>query len=162
LPRSRATSTSRPSADPDLRLDRYGQPAAPAEWGARLLRECEPIAAALDDAHGGRAYREVLAAAVAALRAPATLPSARVLREAEQDYGKSFPRFALAWSERHRRTLLDLPLSDAVTARYQRMAEESLAAQREIEAADAVPFEIHRQRYLGQDLMSGSHFRAAD
>ena len=46
--------------DPDLRLERDGQPAAPAEWGAVLLRECEPIAAALDDAHGGRAYRDVL------------------------------------------------------------------------------------------------------
>jgi len=41
------------------------------------------------------------------------------------------------------------------------MAEESLAAQRAIEAADSVPFEVHRQRYLGQDLLSGAHFRMA-
>jgi hypothetical protein len=40
------------------------------------------------------------------------------------------------------------------------MAEDSIAAQREIEAADTFPFEVHRQRYLAQDLMSGAHFRA--
>jgi len=147
--------------DPALRLDRYGQPVAPAEWGARLLRECEPIAAALDGAQGGRAYRDVLSAAAAALGDPATLPSARVLRETEQDYAKSFPRFALDYSQRHRRALLDLPLPGAAAARYARMAEESLAAQRAIEAADSVPFEVHRQRYLGQDLLSGAHFRMA-
>ena len=148
--------------NPDLRLDRNGQPLAPDEWGAVLLRECGPIAAALDDAHGGDAYREVLAGAVDALRDAAMLPSARVLREVEEDCGKSFPRFALAWSQRHRRALLDLPLAETVMTRYVRMAEESLAAQCEIEAADTVPFEVHRQRYLAQDLLSGAHFRAAD
>jgi glutamate--cysteine ligase len=147
--------------DPDLRLDRYGQPLAPTEWGAALLHECEPIAAALDDAHGGHAYRAVLAAAADALRDPATLPSARVLRESEQCYGRSFPRFALDYSQRHRRTLLELPLSAAVAARYAQLADESLARQAEIEAADTVPFEVHRQRYLGQDLLSGAHFRPA-
>ncbi len=146
--------------DPALRLDRDGQPVAPSEWGAELLRECAPIAAALDGAHGGHAYRDVLSAAVDALADTATLPSARVLREAEHDYGKSFPRFALDYSQRHRRALLDLPLDGAVAARYRQMAEESLALQRKVEAADTVPFEIHRQRYLGQDLMSGPHFRA--
>jgi glutamate--cysteine ligase len=147
--------------NPDLRLDRNGQPLAPDEWGAVLLRECGPIAAALDDAHGGDAYREVLAGAVDALRDAAMLPSARVLREVEEDCGKSFPRFALAWSQRHRRALLDLPLAETVMTRYVRMAEESLAAQCEIEAADTVPFEVHRQRYLAQDLMSGGHIRTA-
>ena len=147
--------------DPQLRLDREGQPVAPAAWGAALLRECEPIAAALDDAHGGHAYRDVLSAAGDALSDRAALPSARFLRETEQDYGKSFPRFAVDYSQRHRRMLLDLPLSTAVTAHYARMAEDSLAAQRDIEAADTVPFEVHRQRYLAQDLLSGAHFRAA-
>jgi glutamate--cysteine ligase len=148
--------------DPGLRLERKGRLVAPDQWGAELLRECEPIAAALDDAHGGHAHAEVLSAAMEALGDAAMLPSARVLREVEHDYGKSFPRFALAYSQRHRRALLDLPLAETVMAQYVRMAEESLAAQCEIEAADTVPFEVHRQRYLAQDLMSGAHFRAAD
>jgi glutamate--cysteine ligase len=146
--------------DPDLRLDRDGQAVAPSEWGAALLGECEPIAAALDAAHGGHAYRDVLSAAANALSEMPTLPSARILRDTERDYGRSFPRFALDGSQRHRRALLDLPLSATMVAAYRQMAEESLADQRAVEAADTVPFEVHRQRYLAQDLMSGPHFRA--
>ena len=33
------------------------------------------------------------------------------------------------------------------------MAEESLAEQRRIEAADAVPFETYRQRYLATEKL---------
>src|SRR5437762_4894023 len=33
------------------------------EWGTEVLAQCTPIAAALDSAHGGTAYRGALAAA---------------------------------------------------------------------------------------------------
>jgi len=140
--------------DPALTLDRGGEQIAPAQWGA------EPIAAALDGVHGGHAYRDVLANAAGTLRDPATAPSARVLRELERDFGNSFPRFALSYSERHRRELLARPLAEDVAARQAALAEQSLAAQREIEASDDVPFEVHRQRYLGQELLAGAHLRA--
>jgi hypothetical protein len=48
-----------------------------------------------------------------------------------------------------------------VAARYAQIAAESLVRQREIEAADDVSFEEHRQRYLAQDLLSGAHLRPA-
>ena len=54
----------------------------------------------------------------------------------------------------------DLPLPAATLARYARMAEDSLAAQRKIEAADSVPFETYRQQYLSKDLLSGSLLRS--
>ncbi len=73
----------------------------------------------------------------------------------EQSYDKSHLRFTLAQSVRHRSDLLELPLAAEADARYARMAEESLAAQRKIEASDAVPFEIYRQQYLSQDLLGG-------
>jgi len=131
----------------------------PAEWGAQLLRECEPIATALDRAHGGHAYRSALAAAQAALADFSTLPSARVLREVEQSHDKSFPAFVQAQSERHRRALLAQPLAPEATARYEQQAAESLREQRSREAAEDLPFEAFRQQYLGQELMAGEHFR---
>jgi glutamate--cysteine ligase len=133
----------------------------PADWGARLLRECEPIAAALDRAHGdaGSAYREALAAARTALRDFNALPSTRVLLETDLNHGKSFPAFALARSQANRRALLAQPLSAAAAVRYEQAAIDSHRAQRERETADDVPFETFRQRYLAQDLMSGEHFR---
>ncbi len=148
--------------DPDLRLDRGGDQVAPFAWGRQLVQDCEAIAAALDAAHGDGAYGRVLRAADDALRDPSSLPSARVLHETEHGHGKSFPGFALAQSVRHQRSLLELPLPADVEARFARMAEESAAAQRAIEAADSVPFETFRTQYLAQDLMSGAHFRAID
>ena len=108
----RATSSWSPStaAIREVRLNRSGAPVAPTVWAGDLLDQFGPIADALDEAHGGRAYRESLAAAGEALRDPMRLPSARVLRETETLWGTSFPAFALAQSRQHRQTLLDRPL----------------------------------------------------
>ena len=54
---------------------------------------------------------------------------------------------------------LERPLPPQATSRYEQQAAESLREQREIEAADDLPFEQFRQRYLAQDLMGGEHFR---
>jgi glutamate--cysteine ligase len=131
---------------------------APATWGERILRECEPIAEALDHAHGGTAYGAVLAGARAALRDFDTLPSTRVLLETDLSYGKSFPAFALARSAAHRDALLAQPLAAEAASRYARLAADSLRRQAEAEAADTLSFETFRQQYLAQDLMSGDHF----
>ena len=147
--------------DPLTRLDRAGEEVAPADWGAELLLQCEPIAAALDHAHASGEYGSVLAAAERALRDPSSLPSARVLRETEWKHGKSFPDFALSQSRRHRQELSAWPFAAQVEARHARLAAQSLAEQRDIEAADDVPFETYRQRYLGQDLLAGPHFQTA-
>ncbi len=145
--------------DPGIRLDRAGEQVAPAEWGADLLRQCEPIAALLDEAHGGGRYGKVLAAARHMLSNPSSLPSARVIHEVERVHGKSFPDFVLAQSRLHRDDLSARPAAVETEARYAKWVAQSLADQRRIEAADDVPFEIYRQRYLGQDLLSGPHFR---
>ena len=44
-------------------------------------------------------------------------------------------------------------------ARHAQMALRSLEEQRRIEAADDVPFETYRRRYLEQELLSGPYFR---
>ncbi len=141
--------------DPGLRLARRTEELTPAEWGAELLREYEPIAAALDHAHRGTAYRDAVSAAGALLADPAATPSARILREMAQNYDNSYLSFALAQSTRHRDLLLKLPLAPETDARFARMAAESLAKQRQIEAADSMPFEAFRRQYLAQDLLSG-------
>ena len=70
-------------------------------------------------------------------------------------FGKSYLAFVRAQSLRHRRQLLELPLAPEAEVRYARMAEDSLAAQHQIEAADRVPFETYRREYLAHDFMRG-------
>jgi glutamate--cysteine ligase len=119
-----------------------------SDWGAEILAECAPFAAALDEANGGGAHREALALAVAALKDPAATPSARVLQAMARDHGNSYVHFVLAQSRAHREAILELPLADEVAARYARLADESVAEQRQIEASETIPFEAYRQLYL--------------
>jgi glutamate--cysteine ligase len=140
--------------DPGLKLERGGAEVELVEWGAQLLEQCEPVAQALDAAQGTRAHAEVLAAAAAALRDASRTPSARVLEEMEREHERSYPAFVLARSERYRSELLARPLPAAVESRLAQLARESLAEQRRLEAADDVPFEIFRQRYLALDLLA--------
>jgi glutamate--cysteine ligase len=60
---------------------------------------------------------------------------------------------------RHRDALLGLPFTQEIQSRFARMADESVAAQRSIEAADTVPFETYRQQYINQNLIGGPHLR---
>lgn len=140
--------------DPALHLCRPGEEISQGSWGGELLRECEPIAAALDAAHCSSAYRDALSAAAAALANPALTPSARMLREMEQNHNNSYFHFVQAQSVRQGRNLLTSPLTAAVEARYTRMAGESFAAQRQIEMQDTLPFEIYRQQYLLPEMLS--------
>ena len=141
--------------EPGVQLRRRDRDIDLAEWGRELLRECAPIAAALDSSDEGHRHADAVAAADEMLLDPERTPSARVLREMAQQHANSYIDFALAQSRRHRRALLDLPFPDEANARLRRMADESLEAQRRIEEADDVPFDVYREQYLAQDLMSG-------
>jgi glutamate--cysteine ligase len=136
-----------------LALVRGAQEVGLVEWGRQLLAECEPIAAALDAAHGGAGYRDALTAAGAALGDPESLPSARVLRAMARDHDNSYVRFVLALSLAHRKALRGLPLPRAVEERLTRLARDSLAEQERIETADSVPFEAYRRQYLSPELL---------
>ena len=136
--------------DPQARLLRERGEVALTAWAGELLDECVPIAAALDDANRTGVHREALAEARAALGAPSTTPSARVLRRMAADHGNSFRSFALEQSLRHREALLGMHCDAALLARYAAMAERSLADQAGIERAENEPFEAFLQRYLSQ------------
>ena len=144
--------------EPGLRLVRGLEEVALFEWGAQVLAECEPIAAALDAAHAlpgdAKPHRDALATAVARLRDPDTTPSARVLQAMEREHDKSYVRFVLAQSQRHRDAIWKLPYPAEVAERFARLAEGSLVKQRQIEAADTIPFETYRQRYLAPERLN--------
>ncbi|MBI3376642.1 MAG: glutamate--cysteine ligase [Betaproteobacteria bacterium] len=139
--------------EPGLHLERRGEEVGMIEWARQVALEYEPIAAALDAAHRGSAYRDALAAAVAALGDPASVPSAHVLADMAQNHDDTYVHFALAQSLKHRASFQGLPFPDEVAQRFARMARESIEEQRRIEAADTVPFEMYRQQYLSHEKL---------
>ncbi|MDA7417405.1 glutamate--cysteine ligase [Xenophilus arseniciresistens] len=135
--------------EPGLHLHRNGQAVPLVVWGAQILAECEPVAAALDAAHGGGTlYREALAAAQASLAAPQTLPSARVLAAMADRHGHSFIDFARERSLAARTELLNLPWSEDQQRTWEQRSVDSVAEQARIEAADTLPFEQYREQYV--------------
>jgi glutamate--cysteine ligase len=143
--------------EPGLRLVRGLKQIPLIEWGGEVLDACEPIAVALDAAHaiaGASPHRDALAVAFARLRDPDTTPSARVLQAMEREHDKSYVRFVLAQSQRHRDAIWKLPYPVEVAERFTRLAEGSLVKQRQIEAADTLPFETYRQQYLAPQRLN--------
>jgi glutamate--cysteine ligase len=137
--------------EPGLKLQRDSDQVELTRWGGQILSECTPIAEALDQAHGGGAHRDAVAAALEALEPPVIVPSARVLHAMARNHQNSFVRFALAESTLHEAYLQSLELPREVLDRFGRLAEWSLERQHEIEAGDRVPFEAWRQKYLAHD-----------
>jgi glutamate--cysteine ligase len=141
--------------EPGVTLTREGREVPLTEWAAELLAQCQPFAAMLDDANGGRLHADVLDEAVRRLHEPARTPSARVLEAMAHDHGNSYTRFVLAQSRRHRDAILALPLAPETMTRYAERAEASLTQQRAIEASDRLPFEAFRQLYLAPPRLEG-------
>ncbi len=140
--------------EPGLQLEKDdGSRIALADWGSELLDACQPVAAALDAAHGGSAYAQVLERARELLAEPALTPSARVLEQVRGDDRASCSGFSLRQSLQHRQAFLAEPLAADVTARYEEMAAESLAAQRAAEEGDRLSFDEFRQQYISQPLV---------
>jgi glutamate--cysteine ligase len=123
------------------------------DWASEILRELQPVAQALDKAQGGTAHADALAHAERAVQDPDRLPSAQVLRAMAEQHNHGFVDFVRAQSQHTQTSLLAEPWSAEQQARFKAMSAESLAAQRRIEAGDAMPFEDFRQHYVSADRL---------
>jgi glutamate--cysteine ligase len=139
--------------EPGLGLKRGGGEIALTEWGAEILAQCAPIAAAMDVAKDDNCYIATLAAAHAALRDASSLPSARVLAAMAQDHDNSFVSFARAQSRQTQAALQAMPLGADQLARLVALSEQSVLEQKKIEASDSMPFEIYRQQYVSAERL---------
>ncbi len=139
--------------DPTLKLECGEHEISLPQWGDTVLAECTAIATALDAAHGGSAYAQTLLDARAALQAPASLPSARVLAAMREEHQSSHVRFVMAQSLTAHEQLLAEPLTAEQSARFHTLVEQSIREQKAIEAADRSPFETYRQNYLAANSL---------
>ena len=146
--------------EPGLLLQRAGSAVSLTDWGRDIVQDCAPIAAALDAAHGNHDYSDALTAATAALNDPSLLPSARVLAAMAQEFDNSFVKFVRAHSEKTRDVLQALPWTAAQQSHFEALSRESVAAQKKIEAADTMPFEIYRQQYVSPQRLGVSGWAA--
>jgi glutamate--cysteine ligase len=149
--------TAERGREPGLLLERGETQISLCDWGAQLLAECAPLALKLDAENGTTDYSEAIAAANLGLQDASKLPSARVLASMKDSHDNSFMQFVRSQSLSTREALLSLPFTAQQQALFAQQSEQSIAAQKAIEAADTLPFETYRQLYVAPErLIVGS------
>jgi glutamate--cysteine ligase len=141
-------TVARRGREPGLTLWRDGRSVTMQSWAAELLDSMTGICEVLDRGDPARPYATALAAQAAKLAEAQLTPSARILAELRST-GESFVDLALRMSTMHKAYFRDLHTPNARRlAELSSEAEESLRAQRTIEAADRIGFDEYLARYF--------------
>jgi glutamate--cysteine ligase len=141
-------TVARRGREPGLTLSRDGRTVSMQAWAGELLDSMTGICEVLDRGDPARPYAAALASQAAKLEEVELTPSARLLTELRST-GESFIDLALRMSSMHKAYFRDLH-----TPNPQRLselsaeAEESLRAQRQIEASDKISFEAYLANYF--------------
>ena len=140
--------------EPGLVLWSESRPRALADWAAEILDQMQGICELLDAGDNAKPFTNALALQRAKLADPAQLPSARLLAELEKQ-GTSFFDLALGMSRLHRDYFRDLhPPNERRLAELRTEAEDSLAEQAAVEAADKLSFRAFVNSYMDGTLVS--------
>ncbi len=117
------------------------------QWGDSLLEQCNGIAQLLDQVHGGSGYTSAVAAQAQKLAAPEQTPSAKVLAQITEQKIPFF-RFAMNQAIAHQEHFAQRPLTRQQITEMVAQSKESLAKQKQIEAADTMSFDDFLTSYL--------------
>jgi glutamate--cysteine ligase len=130
-----------------LALTRDGRGLPMRSWAAELLESMQGICELLDATHPQRPYSVTLKEQQVKLEDVAQTPSARLLHDLLES-GESFTALVLRMSRAHQQSMLALPRNQARWREFEVEAEESLQAQRSLEAAQRGSFEEYLAAYL--------------
>ena len=136
---------------PGLQLQRDGQPVELKEWAAELLEKIAPLAALLDQSHGGDAHSKALDAQLAKVKDSSLTPSAQVLA-AMAAHKESFAQFSLRQSQAHAEFFRSEPLAAEEQAKFEELARSSLAQQAELEQNEVGDFDVFVGSYQASIL----------
>ncbi|MHC8302316.1 glutamate--cysteine ligase [Pseudomonas sp. ZS1P83] len=136
---------------PGLELQRDGHPVDLKEWASELLEKIAPLAAMLDQSHGGDAHNKALDAQLAKVKDPSLTPSAQVLA-AMAEHKESFSQFSLRQSRAHAEFFRSEPLNGDDQAKFEARARSSLAEQVELEQNEVGDFDVFVGSYQASIL----------
>ena len=110
-----------------------------------------PLAALLDQSHGGDAHSKALDAQLAKVKDSSLTPSAQVLA-AMAEHKESFAQFSLRQSQAHAEFFRSEPLAADEQAKFEELARTSLAAQAELEQNEVGDFDVFVGSYQASIL----------
>ena len=136
---------------PGLQLQRNGQPVDMKEWAAELLENIAPLAALLDQSHGGDAHSNALDEQLAKIKDVSQTPSAKVLASMTE-HKESFAQFSMRQSLAHAEFFRSQPLSAEEQTAFEEKARKSLLEQTEIEQTEEGDFDLFVASYQASIL----------
>ena len=140
-------TVARRGREPGLKLQREGRAVSMTGWAHELLDSMQGIAEIFDRGDPARPFSTALAMQAAKVHDVALTPSARMLAELEST-GESFFDLGLRMSRLHKEYFLALyPPNVERQAEFRAAADESLRAQKAVEAADKISFEEYLVQY---------------
>lgn len=134
---------------PNAELYRGNETISLKTWALSLCDDMQAVADLLDRAHGNRNYSDSLNKKRASVLDPAMTPSARVLKDM-RERGEEYFHFAKRKALEHQDYFSRRELSDERRLFFSRLADESLEKQKQIEAADVLPFDEFLKHYFAQ------------
>lgn len=116
-------------------------------WAEEILLAMQPYAELFDTGTNQQLYQDALDKQMAKVQDASLCPSAQLLKQIK-DSGQSFVDFTYAQSQAHKQTLLKAELPAEVNAALEAAAVESIAQQKQVEAAEeGQSFEAYLTRY---------------
>ena len=125
---------------PGLQLQRDGQAVDMKEWAAELLEQIAPLAALLDQSHGGDAHSKALDEQLAKVKDVSLTPSAKVLASMAE-HKESFAQFSMRQSLAHAEYFRSEPLNAEEQTAFEEKARTSLQEQIETEQIEQGDFD---------------------
>lgn len=118
-------------------------------WLYNHLDKLKQLAPLFDKAYGLSDYAYAIDEMITLIDNPDKTLSARLIKDSQAQGGT----WQLgAWlAKKHQDKLLSLPMNEQTQAKYQRLADDSWAAQKQLEDSDTVPFEEYIQAYRALD-----------
>jgi len=117
------------------------------DWALSLLEKVQIVAGVLDKVYHEDGFTRACSVAKQNLLAFDNLPSAKILQEMKE-HQESYFDFAWRWSLKHQNDFRKTPLTMERLEYYQKLAQDSLAAQQALEQKDTLTFDHYLHRYL--------------
>ena len=130
-----------------LMLERDGRQLPMRSWAAELLESMQGVCELLDTAHPQRPYSVTLKEQQAKLEDVGQTPSARLLHDLRES-GESYTALVLRMSRSHKEYLLAAARNAARWQQFELEVQESLEAQRSLEASQRGSFDQYLAAYL--------------
>ena len=136
---------------PGLQLQRDGAAVDLKEWAGELLEKIAPLAALLDQSHGGDHHSKAVDEQLAKIKDVSLTPSARVLASMTE-HNESFAQFSMRQSLAHAEFFRSEPLSAEDQAAFEEKARKSLLEQAETEKIEEGDFDLFVASYQASIL----------